>query len=198
MTNINDVIDNMERTIPESFDLSEFSTRQSGAWPRGWYPAETIEGYDAGGREFATGTSLSNKGDSYNLIVCFRVTKDATKEAEKRTTFAQINYRSVDFTPERMEAVKNLRRELAGVRGRWDGYTDEQRSSLALAQLSNFQKATSVPLTFTDGIINSVPFVGHKLFVRLSIDEETGYNEITGFSQYPNGVEPRKKGKTRA
>lgn len=195
MNSINEVIANMKSETAASFDLSEFATRQSGARPRGWYPATVVEGYTAGGHEFLTGSARSSKGDSYNLILCFNLPAAGDKgEHEERTTFAQINYRPVDFNPDRMEVVKRLRKEFAGVRGAWEGFKDEQRSSLALAQLSNFQKATDAPISFSDeGTLIAAPFVGLKLFVRLGIDEETGYNEITGFSKYPNGVEPGKR-----
>lgn len=175
-------------------DLSEMAGKASGAWPRGWYPAEIIEGYRQGGYEFSTGSKASKKGDSYNLLVCFRVSSGA----DVRTMFKQINYRTADFEPETIEAIRNLRKEFAGVRGKWDGFADEQRTSLALAEMGQLAGAAQVPFSLNDGIVNAAPFIGRSLYVRLTIDEDSGYNEITGVSQFPNGVEPREKSKRRS
>lgn len=177
----------------EMIDLSELGDKASGAQPAGWYPAEVIEGFQGRKGEILTETSVSQKGDSFNLRLCFRVKfTDVT-----RTMFTSLNYRPVDFTPKRVAVVQKLREEFAGQRGAWEGFADEQRSSLALGKLGQLQTATGVNLTSTGGKINAGPFVGKKLFVYVNIDQETGYNDIKRFSQYANGVAPRKKGGKR-
>ena len=192
MSNIDDVRMGGTQVAPGSIDLSEMATKASGAWPKGWYPAEVIEGYTAGSHQFLTENKVSRKGDSFNLQLCFRVTNSAN---EQRTTFTSLNYRLGDFSAERIATIQNLRKEMSGVRGAWPGFADEQRSSLALGQLGQLQTASGAPLTLGDddsGLVAGV-FVGRKLFVRLTVDEESGYNEINGFSAHPNGVAPKPK-----
>lgn len=203
MTDFNSVPSNMTEEQVESgriVNLTEFSNKASGAWPKGWYPAEVIEGYRQGGFEFVTGNKASRKGDSTNLTLCLRVTKPGeTKDSDEvRTMFYQMNYRSSDFDADTQELVRNLRKEMAGVRGRWEGYEDAQRSSLALGTLGQISDATGAPVSLTeDGTVKSHLFVGTKPYIRLSIEEETGYNEVKGFSKFSNGVDPGR-GKKRA
>lgn len=195
---ISDTVGNLHQTPvdPSSLDLTGFADKATGAWPKGWYPAEIIPGFDKGGHQFASGTSASSKGDSFNVLLCMRIQKDETVTDVKdiRTDFTQLNYRLLDFTPERMQTVKNLRESLKDVAGRWDGYTDEQRSSLALGKLGQLQSASGAPLTFLeDGAINVIPFIGRKLYIYYDLDAETGYNKVTRFSKYATGVEPKPK-----
>lgn len=177
-------------TLPDLSALNELAEPVGGPWPKGWYPAEIIEGYTAGNYQFVTTASLSKKGDSFNLRICFRVTNGS----DARTNFHNFNYRPIDFTTERIEAVKRLRAEFAGQKGRWGGHEDTQRSSLALGQLGQLQTAAGTTLQMNDsGQIVTSPLVGRSLFVRLTIDEETGYNEITGFSAHPTGTPSKEK-----
>ena len=177
---LDDTITNMAPdTLPSTVDLTELAAETGGAWPRGWYAATVIPGYSAGGYQFQTESTVSKKGDSYNLRLALRITNGA----DQRTNFATFNYRALDFTPQRIEAVKNMRKQFAGQKGKWSGYDDIQRSSIALGQLGQLQKATGVTITLTpEGQIATLPFIGQTFFVRLTIDEDTGYNEITGFS----------------
>ena len=180
-TTLDDTITNMAPdTLPSTVDLTDLAAETGGAWPRGWYAATVIPGYSAGGYQFQTESTVSKKGDSYNLRLALRITNGA----DQRTNFATFNYRALDFTPQRIEAVKNMRKQFAGQKGKWSGYDDIQRSSIALGQLGQLQKASGVAITLTPftGQIVTLPFVGVTFFVRLTINEETGYNEITGFS----------------
>lgn len=166
-------------------DLSTMADEPKGAWPKGWYPAEIIEGYQAGSYMFTTSEDASKKGDSRNLRVCFRLKRGS----EERTTFKQYNYRVEDFTQARIETVKSLRKEFGGVRGKWVGFEDQQRSSITLGQLGQLQVAVGVPFVFhpeTKGIV-PMRLVGVKVDVRLIIDEETGYNEVNAVAVLGQG-----------
>lgn len=162
--------------VPSIADMAE---EMGGAWPKGWYRAEVIEGYSTRkGKVFTTEDNISQKGDSRNLRLCFRVTK-GTDERQMQTS---INYRTSDFTKERIAHVKEMREEYKGVKGRWaDG--DAQRSSLALARLGALEKTTKQSLKRTPegGLVPHI-FVGKKLDVYLGVDDQ-GYNEITGFAE---------------
>ena len=175
-------------------DLSAMADKPTGVWPKGWYPAEVIEGYTAGGHQFLTETTLSRKQDSYNFRLCVRVANGE----ELRTNFKAFNYRPEDFTADRITLVNNLRQEFAGQKGSWQGFEDAQRSSMALGQLGQLQSATSIAIQISaDGVIDPTPYIGSKCFVRLTINDETGYNEVNAFSKYPTGTEPKAKGKKR-
>lgn len=191
------------RVSPRSVKLTEFAQKASGAWPHGWYSATVIDGFVKGGHEFLSGNTAAKQkrlpsgemsDPSVNLMVCFTLNNAETKEA--RNDFAQFNYRTSDFDPETLEVVRNLRAEMKGVRGRWEGFEDEQRSSIAVAKLGQLFEAigTDVPLS-DDGEVIMAGLAGSSLFVRLGVDEETGYNTITGFSKWPTGVEPGKRKK---
>jgi hypothetical protein len=171
-------------------DLSAMAEKTSGAWAPGWYPAEVIEGFVKSGHQFNSETQVSQKGDSFNFRLCFRIANGE----ELRTDFKSINYRVSDFSEETIITVHNLRKEFAGQGGSWVGFTDQQRSSLALSQLGQIQNATGFTIKLgEDGAINPTQFIGSKLFVRLKVDAGTGYNEINSFSKYPNGVAPKAK-----
>lgn len=187
--NISETTGNLEKgnTV---IDLSAMADKPTGVWPRGWYPAEIIEGYNAGGHMFLTETTISRKQNSYNFRVCVRINNNG----EVRTNFKAFNYRPEDFSRDRIELVNNLRQEFAGQRGSWVGYEDAQRSSMALGQLGQFQQATGVSLTLNpEGIILVTPYIGVKCFTRLTINEETGYNEVNAFSKFAGGAEPKSR-----
>jgi hypothetical protein len=162
----------------EEVSLVDFAEEPGGAWAPGWYAAETIEGYaTAKGKEFTISDSVSQKGDSRNLRVCFKV----TGPGGDRTMQENFNYRSSDFTAERQAYIQEARTENKGVKGRWaDG--DVQRSSLAVASLGQLQKGTGLTsLRISEGGLVAGAFIGKKVDVRLSIDEK-GYNVITAFA----------------
>jgi hypothetical protein len=189
MATISDTTGKLTGTGKRTVDLSKMVEKPSGAWPRGWYPFEVVEGYTAGTHQFLTDVTLARAGDSFNFRLCVRMTNGE----QVRTNFRNINYKPSDFEPETIQRIENLRQEFAGQRG-WPGFKDDQRASLTLSQLGQLADATGVPIAFNDdGTISIVDFVGAKGFVRLNINEKTGYNDITAFSQYAGGVEPRKR-----
>lgn len=190
MESISDTVNNLTPGDATSVDLSGFAEAPTGTWPKGWYAAEIIEGYQAGGHTFLTECTPSKKGDSFNFRVCLRMTGPGGAE---RTNFRSFNYRPGDFSPDRLQTVTNLRAEFAGAKGKWPGFEDEQRSSLALGQLGQLQQATGAAITLTpEGAIEVAPFLGKKPYVRLTVNEETGYNEINAFSPFKDGIRPRK------
>lgn len=176
--NLSSMIGELEKEEVLTFD--DFAEETGGAWPRGWYSAVVIEGYStAKGKVFATEDSTSQKGDSRNLRLCFRV----TGPGGERTMQESFNYRATDFTPERQAFIKEARLEYKGVKGRWSD-ADAQRTSLALAKLGAITK--SLGLGFprgADGGLNPTPMIGQRIDVRLGINEENGFNEITGFAK---------------
>lgn len=193
MSTISDVTSSLVGIDRVTVDLRGMAEKPSGAWAPGWYPAEVIEGYTASGHPYLTGVSISRAQDSYNVRLCLRVTNGK----EVRSTFYSLNYRPVDFTPERLETAQRLRAEFAGQKGAWVGYEDIQRSSLAVGKLGQLQEAAGRTFSMSpDGMIDVSPFVGAKFFVRMNIDEE-GYNVINRASKFSNGVEPKGKAARR-
>lgn len=161
-------------------DLGDMADEPSGgALPNGWYAADVIEGYATRkGKQFTTGSSVSKSGDSQNLTICLRVSPSKGEPTNLNTS---INYRVTDLTQERIEYVKDARKEFAGVKGRWAN-ADAQRSSLAIATLGQFGKATGVGVSVTaTGLVKGAAYVGKKLLVRLSTNDR-GYNEVTAFA----------------
>jgi hypothetical protein len=166
-------------TVAENaaLDLSDFAEEAGGALAPGWYKATIVEGYSTTkGKQIITGDNVSSKGDSRNMKVCFSLT------GVGRNLFESFNYRTSDFTPERLAQIKELRDQFKGTRGAWPGNADAQRSSLAIAQLAQLQKAVGLSIPRTDaGNLNPIPFVGHSLDVRVNVDEK-GYNNLTAFA----------------
>lgn len=160
---------------PKVLNLDEFPDEPSGgAWPKGWYGALVLEGYSTPkGTVFTTSDGTSKDGSSRNLRICFKV----SKSTETRNIQESFNYRTTDFTPERIGFVKEMREQYKDVKGRWpDG--DVQRSSLALASCKSLGKAVGHSLELTDeGYISPSQFVGKSLEVYLVIDEN-GYNKV--------------------
>jgi hypothetical protein len=157
--------------------LQEFAEEPGGAWPKGWYAAEIIEGFSSrSGKQFLTEDAPSQKGDSRNATFCFLVTG---KAGEERTMFTRINYRETDFDPARLEYVKEVRDRNKGVKGRWDD-ADAQRTSLALRSVAGIEKALGFSIRDRHGNVIPQRAVGQKLRVRLTTTEE-GFNEINAF-----------------
>lgn len=168
--------------VPEELpSLADFADEVGGAWPKGWYAAEVIEGYATGkGTIFTTKDEVSRAGDSRNLTICFRVTHPQHGE---RNTFAQINYRTSDFTAGTLAAVKEAREQFKGSRGAWIGQKDLQRSSLALGQLGQIEGALGFRLKLhPSGHILPSALVTQKMDVRFTINED-GYNDINAYAK---------------
>lgn len=157
--------------------LEEMAEEHQGAWPKGWYRAEVIEGFQTRkGKTVQTGDAVSSKGDSRNLKLCLR----STNGVEERNIIASFNYRVSDFTPERIAFIKEARLENRGVRGRWSD-TDAQRSSLALAMIGGLTKAVGFSPKVANGGLVSGIYVGSKLDIYLRIDDK-GFNETADFA----------------
>src|SRR5262249_29637633 len=127
--------------VPEEMpDLDELAQEPSvGAWPAGWYAAEVLEGYQTrGGKQVTTSDTSSKDGSSRNIAFALKVTN---ANGDERTYRAGLNYRTDDFSPEILSAIKDARVEFAGQR-EWPGEAkDLQRSSLAVGKIGQVQKA---------------------------------------------------------
>ncbi len=158
-------------------DLSEYADEPGGPLPRGWYPAEAVEGYATrSGKEKFTEDVVAKDGGSRNLRVCFAV---QTGGKDVRNLQSQFNYRRNDFSADRLKFVLAMREEMKGVRN-WPD-RDAQRSSLALAKLGQFQKA-GAKLEFIGEAVKTINLIGGKYDVYVSIDSN-GYNEITQYAK---------------
>jgi hypothetical protein len=150
-------------------DLSSIAKEVGGAWPKGWYAAEIIEGYQAKAYTFDTSDNPSRGGDSRNLRIALKLS--GGPDGATRNTFYSQNYRVDDLT----EA--NVARVAAG--------EADTRLRIALSSLGQIQKA--VGFSFKKhpmGHLNPTPLVGQKVDVRLSVNEETGYNDVSAFAPY--------------
>lgn len=159
--------------------LSEFAEEAGGAWPVGWYKAMVIDGYATRkGTVFTTEDTPSRDGQSRNMRLCLNV----TGAAGTRNTFDTFNYRISDFTPARLEQIKELRQQFKGTRGAWPGQADAQRTSLAIANLGQLEKALGFRFKrHPEGYLVPGTFVGQKLDIRLGVDDK-GYNEVTAYA----------------
>lgn len=174
---LNDVTENL--ATEEVSSLSDFATDPGGAWPKGWYKAEIIEGYATPkGKVFQTTDGESKNGDSRNFRICLKVTNAA---GEDRNFQENVNYRSSDFSAERLSDIKAARKENAGARGAWAD-KDLQRSSLAVGKVGQLEEALGFTLRTGDGFIVSDRTFGQKVDVRLTINED-GYNEVNAFAK---------------
>lgn len=160
--------------------LEEMAEEPSGAWPKGWYAAEVIEGFQTKkGKVIQTADDISKKGDSRNLTLCLKVKNGK----DERTLIASTNYRTSDFGPERIAFVKEARKENAGVRGAWQD-RDAQRSSLALASIGGLTKAMGfAPKLTPAGSLVAGIYVGQLVDVYLGTDEK-GFNEARNFAPF--------------
>jgi hypothetical protein len=164
-------------------DLSNLADEPSqGAWPVSWYKARIVEGYSTRkGTQFATEDIPSKAGDSRNLRLCFAVTNS---RGETRNLQHQFNYRTDDFTPEKMAAIKEARKEFQNL-NKWPGNArDLQRSSLALSKLGQLQKAvglSSLIFVAPGAGLDSSVFVNRDLDIKLGVDEN-GFNEAREFA----------------
>lgn len=162
--------------------LADFAQEPGGAWPKGWYGGTIVEAYATGkGTMFSTEDKPSKAGDSRNLVICVSLNGG---KLGTRNTFTQVNYRSTDFTADRMAAVKEAREQFKGQRGAWTGNTDLQRSSLALAQLGQIENALGFRLKLhPSGYILASALVGQAMDFRLGMDDKDQYNEINAFAK---------------
>lgn len=177
-----DNLENLQGDVVTGIDLREEAVEPQTGWAPGWYAAEVIEGFTSRkGTVIQSGTSLAKSGESYNAKFCFRLTNGT----EQMTTFTNINYKVADFSPQMTEAIRNLRTQFAP-NSRWEGFSNEQRASILRIRLANFQKGAGLdqlPLS-SEGTIQVQPFIGKNLFVRLSENKETGYMEVSGYSDH--------------
>lgn len=172
---LNDVAN--DTAVEEVVSLADFAAPVSGAWPKGWYDAEVIEGYSTPkGKVFETGDAPSKNGDSRNATFCFKV-KNA--KGEERTIQTLFNYRESDFSADRIAFIKQARIDNASTKGKWaDG--DAQRTSLALAKIGQLENAIGTVRVGRQ--LTPAKAVGQKLQVRLT-ENEDGFNEINAFDK---------------
>lgn len=160
--------------------LEELAEDAPGAWPKGWYKFDVIEGFQTRkGKTVQTGDTVSSKGDSRNLKLCIKVYNGV----EERNMIASFNYRATDFTPDRIAFVKEMRKENKGV-SRWSD-TDAQRSSLALASIGGLTKALGFAPKIANGGLIAGIYVGQSGDVYLGIDDK-GFNDPRNFA--PRGT----------
>lgn len=149
-----------------------------GAWPKGWYKARIIEGFQTRkGKTVTTGDAVSKDGASRNLKLCLNVRKGT----EERNMIASFNYRTSDFHPDRQSFIKEKRLEFKGMQS-WPD-KDAQRSSLALAALGDLAKATFPPKRTAEGGLIAGLYVGTQVDVYLGLDSDGKYNEPKNFAK---------------
>lgn len=160
--------------------LADFAEEPGGAWPKGWYPGEVLEGYSTrNGKVIQTSDTASKDGTSRNLRIAYSLTR---KDKQTRNINVLVNYRVTDFDPGRLQFIKELRDQFKGSRGGWQGYEDAQRTSLSITQLGQIEKALGTRLKRTEqGNLVAGQFVGKKFDLRLTIDEN-GYNDVNAFA----------------
>lgn len=172
---LNSMLDHLE--TEEVPSLADFAEEPGGAWPVGWYSAEITHGYVTGrGKEFHTEDTTSKNGDSRNARLCLKL----ISPKGERTMQESFNYRSEDFSPERLEFIKEARAEYKNVKGRWSD-SDAQRSSLALAKIGQIERALGFTIRTKDHMVPEKA-IGQKVDVRLGINDD-GFNKITAFAK---------------
>lgn len=159
--------------------LEDFAEEPQGAWKNGWYKATILEGFQTKkGKTVMTSDAISQKGDSRNLKLCIKVVNGN----DERTLITSFNYRTSDFTPERLAFIKEARAENRGVKGKWSD-SDAQRSSLALASIGGLTKAVGFsPKVAPQGGLVAGLYIGQAVDVYLGTDDK-GYNEVRNFAK---------------
>jgi hypothetical protein len=168
----------------EAPSFADVADQAGGAWPKGWYSAEIIEGYaTTKGHTFTTSDSPSKNGDSRNLRVCFALAGGRLMPGQERNTFTSLNYRTIDLTSERIAAVREARATFGGQKGAWIGQADLQRSSIVMGKFGQIENALGFRLPLhPEGYFAAPRLVGQKVDVRLGEDED-GFNVITGYAK---------------
>ncbi len=167
--------DTVSEVVPS---LDDFANDPGGAWPNGWYRATVIQGYaSTKGKQFVTGNVVSQRGDSFNARICLKL----VGPKGERIIQENINYRTSDFSADRLAFIKQAREENKGVRGRWAD-TDAQRTSLALGTIGEVEKAFGVTIRTLDGVLTPATLNGKSVDVRLSTDDK-GFNVPTGYTK---------------
>lgn len=176
-----DIGGNAPEEMPSFAELAEPT---GGAWKKGWYAAEIIEGYATGnGHTFSTEDKSSKNGDSRNLIICVKMDGGLLEPGATRNTFAQLNYRIEDLTAARVRAVVEARKMFGEQRGAWVGNTDLQRSSIVMGKFGQLESAFGFTLPkHPQGHFAPIKLVSQRIDVRLGEDDK-GYNVITGFAK---------------
>ncbi len=178
-------INNMTVASEEMPSLADYGREPStGAWPDGWYAATILAGYATNsGHQWVTEDGPSKDGLSRNLRVCFHL---KNKAGEERNYWTSFNYRLGDFTAERLGAIARVRKQAAAENWKaWPGeLKDLQRSSLAVASLGQFERALGFKLKLIPGVgLNASIFNGHQIDVRLRMNEETSYSDVTEYAK---------------
>jgi len=180
-------INNMSLQAEEMPSLADFGREpSSGSWPDGWYESTILPGYSSGNSNYQwqTEDTVSKNGDSRNMRVCFAL---KNKSGETRNYWASFNYRLADFTPERLGAIAKVRKQAQAENWKsWPGeLKDLQRSSLAIGQLGQFERALGFKLKLLPGGggLNTSIFPGQKLDVRLRLNSETGYSDVVEYAK---------------
>ena len=177
--------------LPSLVDLGREPS--SGAWPEGWYKARIIEGYATGsGYQWETIDKPSKDGESRNMTICFELVDAA---GEKRNIWKSLNYRLGDFDPRKIAALPELRKQYGnkswGPKG--SGEADLQRTSIAIGQLGQFERALGFKLKMAGGGLLVAPFFNQQMDVHVVINDETGYNEVTEFAKLGEKTTPKAR-----
>jgi len=171
--NINEVLIDTAAE-PKVVELDDsFEQPQGGAWPKGWYTAEVLEGYSTPkGTVFTTTDGPSKQGDSRNLRLCFKVSKGN----QTRNLQQVFNYRTTDFAPARIAQIKAMREEFKDEL-HWPD-KDAQRTNLALVNFKQFGNVLGHGVQLSEGNTVLTPqFLGLKCEVYLGTDAK-GYNQV--------------------
>lgn len=176
--------------INGELDFSGFADEPTqGAWPDGWYSATISEGYATKrGFEKHTEDVVSQKGDSRNLRICFRI---SNAKGEVRNLQEQFNYvPDLLLTKDGVQALQHAREAFKNEKS-WPGEAKSmQSSSITMGRLGQLQKATGRKLVAASLTFGYGPLVGASLDVRLSTDK-SGYNVVKEFA--PAGTKVAKK-----
>jgi hypothetical protein len=158
--------------------FAEVAGEIGGAWPRGWYKAEIISGYSAGGFQFTTSDTPSKAGDSRNMRIALKVTSvrniqdgegNSVEVGATRNTFFSTNYRLTDLTAANVQRVKDK--------------TADTRLKIVLQKLGQIERALGLSFVrHPEGHLMPERLVGQQVDVRFTIGEK-GYNEVNAFEK---------------
>jgi hypothetical protein len=197
----NETLNNQLReglAVESAPSLSDLATPEegAGAWPKGWYRADIVEGYTTGrGNAFETRDQLARDSGSRNLFLCLVVNGDVYVPSDSdpskrklvkgpggvRNIRETFNYRPRDLSPERIAAVKRARDAYSKVQGAWPD-KDIQAASLSLGRLGQLEKAVGFKLPFIGDRYDVRPFIKQTIDVRLVISDK-GFSEVAAVAK---------------
>jgi hypothetical protein len=184
----------------------DFAESKGGLWDDGWYPAVVVESYEAGANNtvFRTEDSVSQRGDSRNLQICFGVVKTDRSggftTTDTRHIRYNVNYVPSDLDPARIAQVQKYSQDHKGQQVRdWpEEDRDIKRAFLTYSRLHEIDRLLGKELPMNGSGFDPEVLIKMEADVRIYTDENNGkkFNSISNVAPRGSKVkEPKERAK---